>query len=63
MLVDLKKYAGFNAPELKVERLYNTKEDYQAMDAFNRKMTEVHRDYVAKEKKSSISAKKLVLTV
>ena len=37
-------------------------EDYQAMDAFNRKMTEVHRDYVAKEKKSSISAKKLVLT-
>ena len=59
MLVDLKKYAGFNAPELKVERLYNTKEDYQA---FNRKMTEVHRDYVAKEKKSSISAKKLVLT-
>jgi hypothetical protein len=43
-------------------RRFSIKEDYQAMDAFNRKMTEVHRDYVAKEKKSSISAKKLVLT-
>ena len=29
---------------------------------FNKTMTEVHRDYSAKEKLSCISAKKLVLT-
>lgn len=62
MSIDLKKYGGFKAPELKAEKIYNTKEDYQAVEKFNQVMTEVHRDYATKEKHSCMSAKKLVLT-
>lgn len=60
--VDLKEYAIFETPKLEVKKVYNTREDYEATDKFNRAMTEVHRDYSAKEKLSCISAKKLVLT-
>ena len=62
MPVDLSKYAVFETPELEVKKVYNSEEDYQATDKFNKTMTEVHRDYCAIEKLSCISAKKLVLT-
>lgn len=62
MPVELDKYAGFKTPELEVKKVYNSKEDYEATDKFNKSMAEVHRDYSAKEKLSCISAKKLVLT-
>lgn len=63
MSFDLSKYAtGLKVPDLEVQKVYDSQEDYQANEKFNQTMTELHRDYAAKEKLSGISAKKLVLT-
>ena len=61
-MIDLSKYAMLPEPKLEAEKVYNTIEDYKAIEHFNRSMAEVHRDYSAKEKLSCASAKKLVLT-
>lgn len=62
MQVELDKYAGFKTPRLEVKKVYDGKEDYEATDKFNKFMIEVHRDYSVKEKRSLLSAQKLVLT-
>lgn len=61
-VIDLNKYAVFATPKPEQVITHNTKEDYEAIDSFNKSMAEVHRDYSAKEKLSCISAKKMVLT-
>ena len=60
--IDLNRYAVFETPQLEVKKVYDTIEDYKAVEKFNKSMVEVHRDYFTKEKRSCISAKKLVLT-
>lgn len=62
MTVNLKEYAGRETPALNVEKVYNTHEDCENIEKFNKAMNKIHRDYSAKEKLSCISAKKLVLT-
>lgn len=61
MAVDLEKYSG-NVPVLEKVREFNSEEDNRLMADFNKKMSEVRKEFLAKEKRSCISAKKIVLT-
>lgn len=49
--IDLNKYAVFETPQLEVKKVYDTIEDYKAVEKFNKSMVEVHRDYFTKEKR------------
>lgn len=62
MAIDLKQYAGDGLPTYENGKSYNTKEDYEKIQEFNKKMDEICHDYSTKEKQSYISAKKIVLT-
>ena len=41
--IDLNKYAVFETPQLEVKKVYDTIEDYKAVEKFNKSMVEVHR--------------------
>lgn len=61
MTIDLEQYKD-KAPKLGVKKLYNSQEDIQNALDFNKKIKDVRQSFLAKEKRSCISAKKLVLT-
>lgn len=61
MAVDLKKYVG-NTPTLIKKKDFDTEEDHRLTMEFNKEMSEVRKEFLAKEKRSCISAKKLILT-
>lgn len=61
-MIDLSKYSIFAMSNDQTNIVHNQKEDYEAVEAFNKSMMEIRREYSAKEKLSCVSARKIVLT-
>lgn len=60
--MNLGKYTFFTAPNYQSKIVHNQKEDYEAVESFNKSMSVVRQEYSAKEKLSYESAEKIMLT-
>lgn len=61
-MIDLSKYSIFTNTNPQNNIVHNQKEDYEAVESFNKSMSVVRQEYSAKEKLSYESAKKIMLT-
>lgn len=56
-MLDLSKYSIFAAANLQKNIVHNQKEDYEAVEDFNKSMLEIRQEYSTKEQLSCESAK------
>lgn len=61
-MIDLSKYSIFPKANSQRKIVHNQKEDYEAVESFNKSMSEVRQEYSSKEKLSYESARKNILT-
>lgn len=61
-MIDLSKYSIFANTNTQKNIVHNQKENYEAVESFNKSMSEVRQEYSVKEKLSYESARKTILT-
>ena len=61
-MIDLSKYSIFANTNTQNNIVHNQKEDYEAVESFNKSMSEIRQVYSVKEKLSYESAINTVLT-
>lgn len=61
-MIDLSKYSIFANTNTQNNIVHNQKEDYEAVESFNKSMSEIRQEYSVKEKLSYESAINTVLT-
>lgn len=61
-LIDLSKYAGDGLPKLKTVKIFNSPEDYEAMQKFNKRMQSVVEDFREKMDRSVESARDVFIS-
>ena len=59
--MNLGKYTFFTAPNYQAKIVHNQKEDYEAVESFNKSMSAIRQEYSAKEKLSYESAKNAIV--
>lgn len=61
-MIDLSKYSIFTKTNSQNSIIHNQKEDYEAVESFNKSMSVVRQEYFTKEQSSYESAINAVLT-
>ena len=60
-MIDLSKYSIFTKTNTQNNVVHNQKEDYEAVEDFNKSMSEIRQEYSVKEKLSYESAKNAIV--
>lgn len=60
-MIDLSKYSIFPKVNAQTNIVHNQKEDYEAVEVFNKSMVKIYNEYSTKEQSSYESAKNAIV--